>query len=158
MPGAVSPVILTSCTFAWMSGVGVGGAQLWLMVQIQLHISKFYFVGRLNRSRRSFQSQSVRAKLHAHTHCHACIVFVLVRVVMATSCSYSMKCQRIQANWHTCTHTHTVNTRSSMKCCFPHILGINFVLLSRKGKTGQRGFADPVVMFVAVSRSQQFNT
>lgn len=85
-------------------------------VQIQLHISKFYFVGRLNRSRRSFQSQSVRAKLHAHTHCHACMHCVH----FSQGChgnSYSMKCQCIQANWHTYTHTHAVNTRSSMKSC-----------------------------------------
>lgn len=33
-----------------------------------------------------------------HARTLACIVFILVNVVMATSCSYSMKCQGIQTN------------------------------------------------------------
>lgn len=45
--------------------------------------------------------------IDTHTHTVACIVFILVRVVMATSCSYSMKCQGIQTNLHTHTRTHT---------------------------------------------------
>ena len=38
------------------------------LVQIQLHISKFYFGWRMNRASRCFHSQSIRPKWHWHTH------------------------------------------------------------------------------------------
>ena len=72
-------------------------------VQIQLHIPNFYFGCRLNRTRLCFQSQSIRTKRLRHTCVHISVI-----VVMATSRSYSTKCQGIQANLHV--HTHTLNT------------------------------------------------
>lgn len=71
------------------------------------------------------------ALTHTHTHTftlsfsfiHTCIVFSSVSVVMATSRSYSMKCQGIQANLHAHSYTVHSNTHELLPWCFSYMLG-----------------------------------
>lgn len=95
---------------------------LWSWLQVQLWPSKFnqtcrdvILSGAMTRRSCCSESQAIRPQWHWHIHAvsqvrhtHACIVFTSVSVVMATSRSYSMKCQGIRSNQHN-THSGEVS-------------------------------------------------